>query len=288
MGRMRIPLAIDWRDRPDWTFPVLLAICGTFAASAAGTVIAPLWFWLPLAMLAACAIVILAYRHTVVFCVIWLLIAGATLEMTLNDLFGPAAYQSTIAAVKGSGLGLAALCILRYGFYADLFNPGLAFIAMFVVGLAHGLHPGLTPQDSLRSLLGSVAPFAFGFSRLSPNWCQGIIRTTVWIPLMSVVGGGALDVAGLRSLFFDSGGERLAGLGHPAFLGGFCLAAIYACLLEVYRTGESKRLIMLAVNFLIMVLTGARAPLGYAVAVTTLTLAFLGSNAFPNAAGCCR
>ena len=38
---------------------------------------------------------------------------------------------------------------------------------------------------------------------------------------------------------------------------------------------------MLAVNFLIMVLTGARAPLAYARGGHGLTLAFLGSNAFP-------
>jgi hypothetical protein len=29
-----------------------------------------------------------------------------------------------------------------------VFNPALAFIAMFVAGLAHGLHPDLTPADS--------------------------------------------------------------------------------------------------------------------------------------------
>ena len=80
---------------------------------------------------------------------------------------------------------------------------------------------------------------------------------------------------GLRPLFFDCGGERLAGLGHPAFLAGFCLAAIYACLIELYRDGRSRWLLLLAVNFLILVLTGARAPLAYAIAVTGLTLAFL-------------
>ena len=79
---------------------------------------------------------------------------------------------------------------------------------------------------------------------------------------------------GLRPLFFDIGGERLAGLGHPAFLAGFCLAAIYACLIELYRDGRSRWLLLLAVNFLILVLTGARAPLAYAIAVTGLTSPF--------------
>jgi O-antigen ligase len=82
-------------------------------------------------------------------------------------------------------------------------------------------------------------------------------------------------------MFLDAGGERLAGLGHPAFLAGFCLAAIYACLIELYREGQTHMLLLLATNFLILVLTGARAPLAYAVAVSGLTLIFVRSSAFP-------
>ena len=233
---------------------------------------------------APAGIAVLAFRHTVVFCVAWLLIAGATLEMTLQHLFGPASYQSTIAAVKGAELVLAGVCVLRYGLSPDVFNPGLAFLAMFVAGQAHGLHHDLTQSESLRSLAGSVAPFAFAFSRLSRNWARAVIRTTAWIPLVSVAGGGILDLAGLRPVFLDSGGQRLAGLGHPAFLAGFCLTAIYACLIELYREGRTRTLLLLAVNFLILVLTGARAPLAYAVAVTGLTLVFVRSPAFPRRA----
>jgi len=50
--------------------------------------------------------------------------------------------------------------------------PGLTFAAMFGAGLAHGLHSALTTIESLRSLLGSVAPFAVAFSRLPPAWGQ--------------------------------------------------------------------------------------------------------------------
>ena len=154
--------------------PALLAICGAFATAAAGSVLVPSWFWLPLAIVAVAAAGILAYRLTIALCVVWLLIAGATLEMTLSDIVGPAAFQTTIAVVKAAELGLALLCIVRYGPCADVFNPvPRASLAMFVVGVAHGLHPGLTPTDSLRSLLGSVAPFAFAFSRLPPRWGEG-------------------------------------------------------------------------------------------------------------------
>jgi O-antigen ligase len=268
MHRMQVP-------------PLTVAAIGLFAVSAALAVVAPSWVWLPLATAAAVSIAVLAFRHTVVFCIAWLLIAGATLEMTLSDLFGPAAFQTTIAAVKGAELVLAGICILRYGLEPDVFNPGLGFLAMFVVGQAHGLHHDLTQADSLRSLAGSVAPFAFAFSRLSRSWAQAVIRTTAWIPLLSVTAGGLLAVAGLRPLFFEGGGERLAGLGHPAFLAGICLAAIYAGLIELYRKGESRTFLLLVANFLILVLTGARAPLAYAIAVTGLTLIFVHSPAFP-------
>jgi O-antigen ligase len=273
-------LPVPWSGQADRSLPVLLAVGAAFACAAATAFMAPVLFWLPLAGLGAAAAGVVAFRYIVIACVAWLVIAGATLELALNDLIGPSAYQGTIAVVKASELGLALLCILRYGFEADVFNPALAFLAMFVAGLAHGLRHDLTVNDSLRSLLGSVAPFAFAFARLPPRWGSPIVRSTVWIPLLSVAGGGALDLAGLRPLLVDSGGMRLAGLGQPAFLAGLCLPAIYACLIELYRNGRRRWLVLLAVNFLILVLTGARAPLACATAVTGLTFGFVRSNAF--------
>lgn len=88
-------------------------------------------------------------------------------------------------------------------------------------------------------------------------------------------------MAGIRPLFVDSGGARLAGLGHPAFLAGVCLAAIYACLILLYRHGRARDLALLSVNFVFLLLTGARAPLAYAVAVTGISLATIRSTVFP-------
>ena len=278
---MATPLPTPWSEPADWSRPALFAIGGAFACGAAAALLAPAWFWLPLGIAAVAALGIAAFRHVVAVCVAWLLIAGATPELTLADLAGPGAYQTTIAAVKTAELGLAMLCIVRYGFRADVFNPGLAFVAMFIAGLAHGLHRDLTAADSLRSLVGSVAPFAFAFSRLPPRWGRAIVRATIWIPLLSVAGGVALDLAGLRPLFVDSGGQRLAGLGQPAFLAGLCLPAIYACLIELYREGRWRWLLLLVGNFVILAATGARAPLACATAVTGLTLVFVRSNAFP-------
>jgi O-antigen ligase len=285
MPRMSFPLRwalpTPWIDQVDRRVLVTMVCCGFLAVSAASALLAPQWFWLPPIMAAAAGVALLAFRHTVAFCVAWLLIAGATLEMTLQDVVGPTAFQGTIAAVKGAGLALAVVCTLRYGLRLDVFNPGLGFVAMFIVGEAHGLHHDLTQAESLRSLVGSVAPFAFAFSRLSRGWGQAMIRTTAWIPPLSVAAGAILQLAGLRPLFFEGGGERLAGLGHPAFLAGLCLAAIYACLIELYRSGALHTLVLLALNCLILALTGARAPLAYAVVVTGFTLVFVHSPALP-------
>ncbi len=270
----RLPVEIDG------SLPIFLLVGGAFALSAVSAALIPRWFWLPLALIAIAALGVFALRHAVALCLAWLIIAGTTLEMTLGDLIDPDAYQTTIAAVKFTELLLALLCVVRYGGAPDLFNPALAFLAMFLVGLAHGLHPDLTTAASLRSLLGSIAPFAFAFSRLSPGWGRAVVRATTVIPLLSVAAGMVLDAAGLRPLFQESGGERLAALGHPAFLAGICLPAIYACLIELYRDGRGRWMLLLAVNFLILVLTGARAPLAYALAVTLLTLGFVRSNVF--------
>ncbi len=223
----------------------------------------------------------LAWRHLIGFSVAWLLLAGMSLEMTLHDLIDPTAYGAAIAAVKAAQFGLAALCALSYGLRLDAFNPSWAYLAIFSLGLLHGLHPGLSEADSLRSLAGSVAPFAFFFSRPPRDWARAMIGATRWIPLLSVAGGATLDIAGLRPLFVDSGGVRLVGLGHPAFLAGVCLAATYACLIRLYRGGGRTDLTLLGVNFMILTLTGARAPLAYGVAVTTLALAFIPSPCLP-------
>jgi hypothetical protein len=234
-----------------------------------------------LAITAAFGLAILAGRHLTGCSVAWLLIAGTSLEMTMNDLVGPPAFGITIAAVKGTQLGVAALCIMRYGPRLDPFNPAWAFGAIFAVGLVHGLYPGLTPADSLRSLAGSTIPFAFCFARVPRDWASAMIRATRWAPLISVAGGAVLYAANLRPLFVESGGARLAGLGHPAFLGGICLAAIYAGLIRLYRDGARGDLVLLGVNFVLLVLTGARAPMAYAVMVTGLTFAFVSAPGMP-------
>jgi O-antigen ligase len=138
----------------------------------------------------------------------------------------------------------------------------------------------MTAMESLRSTIGSVTPFVFCFVRVPRSWAEAVIRTVKWCPVIAVVACIPLSVAGIRPLFVESGGARLAGLGHPAFLANVCLPAIYACLIQLYREGRRGDMLLLLINGLILLLTGARAPFFYAIAVTALCLLSLRSTVF--------
>jgi O-antigen ligase len=263
---------------PDTT--VLGAAAALLAMIFACGLLAPPMFGLLLAACVIAGIAFLALLFPIPFCVVWLLVTGMSLEMAFADLIGDSAYQPTIAVIKGIEIGLGLLCIVRCGARWDPLCPAWAFLVMLVTGLAHGLYPGLHTTDSLRSAVGSIAPFVFCFARVPRSWAEAIIRTTKWCPVVAVVACLPLAASGIRPLFVESGGARLAGLGHPAFLANVCLPAIYACLIQLYREGRRGDLALLIANGLILVLTGARAPLFFAVAVTGITLASIRSTIF--------
>ncbi len=242
---------------------------------------APFLFAQAVLLAVAAGIALLALRHTTLFCVLWLLTAGCSLEMTANDMIGPEAFQPVIAAIKAAQIGLAILCALRWGVDGDPWNPSWAFAIMAATGIVHGLYPGLTMAESLRSLIGSVAPFAFCFVRFPTAWADAMIRATRWCALVAVAGGVILAALAIRPLFTDSGGMRLTGLGHPAFLATVCMASVYAGLVQFYRTGRRAELPLLAVNLTILLLTGARAPMAFATMVTGLTLTCVSAPAVP-------
>ena len=251
----------------------LLALLGLGLALLQPTLLLPM-----LAGLALLAGLAMAVRFPIGATVGWLVLVGSTPEMWLGDVVGDG--PVILGAIKLAGLALAGICILRYGPSPDLFNPGLAFLAMFAVGQAHGLHPSLDLADSVRSLVGSIAPFAFAFSRLSRGWTDAVIRTTRWLPLILIGLGLVLAGAGIRPIFVLEGGFRLSATGHPAFLGGFALAALEASLLELLRDGRRSNLALLGLNLLILVLTGARAPLAIGLGLCAIAMLIVPSERF--------
>ena len=256
------------------------------AAAFLGLALAAAWltpslFWVPPCAAVMVGAALLLYHRVTGGCIAWLLLTGTTIEMTLADIIGPQAFQTTIAVMKAAGIGLAVLCALRWGPRLDPFNPAWAFLAMAAVGLAAGLHPGLTVTDSLRSFAGSAAPFAFSFCLVPARWGKAMIAASRFCPLAAVGLGMVLDIAGVRPLFVDSGGARLAATGHPAFLAGVCLTAVYASLLMLFRYGRGRDQGFLVLNLTILVLTGARAPIAFAAAVTAAALLLPRAPAFP-------
>ena len=108
-------------------------------------------------------------------------------------------------------------------------------------------------------------------------------RAVTLVPALSVVLGAMLDVAGVRPVFLQSGGLRLAGLGHPAFLAGVCLPALYAGLIAWLRTASVREAGLICVNLAILFLTGARAPAAYAAVVIGGSLLLAPGCAIPRA-----
>ena len=259
---------------------VLLGMAAFLAAIAAGSLYNPRFLPLFLAAGALLCLAVPVLRFPVTASVAWLLIAATTPEMWLGEFIGQE--NLLIAGVKLAGLALVAVCMLRYGARFDLFNPGFAFIVIFVMGLAHGLWPTMTLMDSVRSLLGSAAPFAFSFSRLSRRWCNALIGATVWVPSFIIGFGLVLAVPGIRPLFTGLDGVmRLAGPTHPAFLGGFAATGVYAALVELYRDGRNRNVVALVINFVILALSGARAPLACSLGVTAFAFFALRAEVFP-------
>ena len=256
--------------------PAVWLLAGFLAAL--GLMVALLWpeqIFVFFAVALGVAAVLVALAFPLAACALWLLAVGLTPDMWLGEMVGPGAGLVIIAALKFSGILLVGLAALRFGLVWDGFNPALAFVAMFGIGMMHGLHPNLAPDESLRSLLGSVAPFAFGFVRLPRRWAQVFAAVILLIPVLSVGLGLGLAGAGLRPVLVEGMGWRLQGAGHPAFLGGFALVACYASVLEWLRTGQWRFGAALVLNLLILLLSGARGPLAIGVVVVGLALVFV-------------
>lgn len=196
----------------------------------------------------------------------WILALETSPDAWLDRLAGTAQHETIIALLKTFGLVILAALMLRAPPRRDRYNPSFAFVTMFLTGLIHGLYPGLTPLSSLRSLIGSAGPFLFSFARLPEDFCATVIQAAIWGPLFAVAFTLLLAACGQDHFYvFEQGALRLGATGQPPLLAGFALIGIYAGLVEAAASPSPRILASLAVNFLIILLTGARAPLAIAV-----------------------
>lgn len=221
-----------------------------------------LLFLAALGLILALALIIAFPRAAAV---LWILALETSPDSWLDRLTGTAQHETIIGILKACGLVLVAALMLRFGARRDRYNPSLAFGAMFFTGLMHGLYPGLTLLSSLRSLIGSAGPFLFSFARLPADFCATVTRTVLWGPLFSVGFSAGLAALGLDHMYvLEQGALRLGAAGEPPFLAGFALIGIYAGLVDFCSAPRRATIAALAVNFLIILLTGARAPLAIA------------------------
>ena len=107
-------------------------------------------------------------------CILWILLLETSPDSWLHNLVG--AHEVIIGAMKAFGLVLLAIMAANFGLKRDRYNPSLAFVFMFIMGLLHGLYPGLTLLSSTRSLIGSAAPFLF----LPAPFIQAVKRAAIW------------------------------------------------------------------------------------------------------------
>lgn len=186
-----------------------------------------------------------------------------------------------VVAQKLMVMALAGLLIARFGLRLDLANPMLPFGALFVVTSARPYGLGLTLGGSVRSFIGTLAPWTLGFARMPLYVATAFLTMVELLPLIQVVAGAALDVAGIRPLFTHLG--RLQALKNPPTLAHFALWAMAAGTADLLRDGRVRHLVLLGVNGAILLATGARAPTAYAALFCGSCLLFLPSPRFGGA-----
>ncbi len=194
---------------------------------------------------------------------LWILALETSPDSWLDNLIG--GHEMIIGMMKAFGLVLVVIMAAREGLRWDRYNPGFAFFFMFLVGIMHGLYPGLSLLSSVRSLIGSAGPFLFSFVLMPVWYTRAVVRACVWGPLFTVAFGAGLAVTGLDHMYvIEQGAIRLGASGEPPFLAGFALIGIYAGLMEHCVAPRWRGSAMVLANFIILLLTGARTPLALA------------------------
>ena len=213
----------------------------------------------------------LTFRFPRPACTVWILILETSPDSWLDNLIG--GHEIIIGVMKALGLVLVISLAIANGIRSDRYNPGFAFLFMYLIGLMHGLYPGLSLLASTRSLLGSAGPFLFSFVRLPPILIRGIQRAVLWGPLCTVGFGGLLAATGLDHMYvFEQGALRLGASGEPPFLAGFALIGVYAALIACLDEARGLEAGFVLINLTIILLTGARAPFALGIGITIAAL----------------
>jgi O-antigen ligase len=153
---------------------------------------------------------------------------------------------------------------LRYGTRTAIPWPILALVAVFLLNLLFGnLHRDVSVALMLESLALFGLPFVFPQIVLAPGSRRVLALTIMVTPLLSVVLGGLLQLADLRTVFsYDEWTEhwyRLEGAtGNASVFGMLAFAGFAVALHEWTRPGRRYAIYLALVNLALVILSGTR------------------------------
>lgn len=170
-----------------------------------------------------------------------------------------------------------AAVMLRYGIVWFRLLPVAVLAVSFALTWLWGKpDPMLAAADSGKALLGLAAPLAILAVRWPERVAVGMIRTVMALPAVCLAAGAMLEAADLHPVVMQefTGAPRLQGASIPAHLAFLAFTGFAAAVLEWKRKPRRGALLyaMMAINFLILLLTGTRGPL---IALVPLLLVFL-------------
>lgn len=216
------------------------------------------------------------------------LLAPAHAAMMLV-LLTTVSYQYVLPDVTVQGMELQALhkltmvalllpVLLRYGIVWLRLLPLAALVAAYLLTMLWG-DPELTmpPWEAGKALIGLAAPLLLLPVRWPKRQAEQLLRLLLFLPLISLAVGALLQAAGLYPVYMMefTGAFRLRGASIPAHFAFLAFTALAAAIMLWRRLPQQSVFLygMMAVNFLLLLLTGTRGPL---LAAVPLMLVFLG------------
>lgn len=160
----------------------------------------------------------------------------------------------------------------------------VAITVMIVVTLMIFTLGALTdfPDFQWSLLINALNQYIFIYLLLSAKPTRSdrdtVLISAAWFALICSALGLVYQMVGLRTAFpieFNTGQGRFAGTMNAAFLGGFAMSGMLASLL-LSEIRSSRYYVLLAINAVILVMTGARVPL--LIALSTCSTAFFYSR----------
>lgn len=186
-----------------------------------------------------------------------------------------------LALFKLALLALLVPALLRYGVAWFRLLPLAALAASFALTWLWG-RPAedLAAAASGKALLGLAAPLLIMAVRWPEREAGRLLHVVLFLPVISLAAGLGLQAANLHPVIMRefTGALRLQGANIPAHLAFLAFVALAAAILLWKRRPRRGAFLfgMMAVLFLILLLTGTRGPL---IAAVPLVLVFLGDLA---------